>query len=237
MSIRFRSQLNIDLMPDEQLDNRWEVMMPMLKIPMSESEFPKVGVTDYSGYPYMPTVEAIHFSPLGFKSTTNNRAVTNFYNVPSDKEDSRDTNITMYCDTGMIVQYYLAVWKKMVYNVEHEFYYQPWQYKKDIEVYFYGAGSVMPSAHFTLKGCYPTVQSDFELQYSRDPKRLRITQKFNVDRVSVDTKLAAWGALSTLTNGNPLGVLSDIGLSGLYTTVGVGSGSMEAAYNADSSLG
>lgn len=188
------------MMPDEQLDNRWEVVMPRF---------------DVDFLPYTPIVESIHFAPLGFKNSTDNRAVTNYYNVPIDKDDSRDANITFFCDTGMMAQYYISEWKSMVFNQEHEFYYYPWQYKRDIYVYFFGAGSAVPVARFVLKGCYPITQSDYELQYSRDPKRLRITQKFNVDRVMMDNKLRIAAIMSTMAAGNPLGIASDIAINAI----------------------
>ena len=64
-----------------------------------------------------------------------------------------------------------------------------------------------------MKGCYPISQSDFELQYSRDPKRLRITQKFNVDRVITDSSTMTKSLVSTFISGNPLGILSDTALA------------------------
>ena len=202
MSLRFRSQLSVDMMPDEQIDNRWEVIMPKMNLP-----------THLIDYPYYPTVESIHFAPLGFKNSTNVRAVTSYYNVPVDKEDAKEANITMFCDSGMLVQYYIAEWKKLIFNQVHEFYYYPWQYKKDIIVLFYGAGSAAPTARFVLKGCYPITQSDYELKYSRDPQRLKITQKFNVDRVVQDEKYATASIISMFATSNPLGLLADYGLS------------------------
>lgn len=202
MSLRFRSQLSVDLMPDEQIDNRWEVIMPKMNIEAG-----------FMTYPYYPTVESIHFAPLGFKNSTNVRAVTSYYNVPVDKEDAKEANITMFCDTGMLAQYYIATWKKLIFNERFEFYYYPWQYKKDIIVLFYGAGSATPTAKFVLKGCYPITQSDYELQYSRDPKRLRITQKFNVDRVIQDKSYSTPAIISMFATSNPLGLAADLGLA------------------------
>lgn len=202
MSLRFRSQLSIDLMPDEQIDNRWEVIMPKMNLSARAMS-----------YPYYPIVESIHFAPLGFKNSTNVRAVTTYYNIPVDKEDAKEANITMYCDTGMLAQYYIEAWKDEMFNKEHEFYYYPSQYKKDIVVLFYGAGSAAPTARFLLKGCYPILQSDYELQYNRDPKRVKITQKFNVDRVVIDEKYATLAIISTFVSGNPLGILSDTALA------------------------
>jgi len=202
LSLRFRSQLSVDLMPDEQIDNRWEVIMPKMNL--------KTSIVDY---PYYPIVESIHFAPLGFKNSTNVRAVTTYYNIPVDKEDAKEANITMYCDTGMLAQYYIAAWKELMFDQKHEYYYYPWQYKKDIVVLFFGAGSAAPTARFLLKGCYPIIQNDFELQYTRDPKRLRITQKFNVDRVVYDPAYSTSAIISTFASGNPLGILSDTALA------------------------
>ena len=205
MSLRFRSQLQVDMMPDEQIDNRWEVVMPKMKLET------KLGNLNY---PYYPIVESIHFAPLGFKNSTNVRAVTTYYNIPVDKEDAKEANITMYCDTGMLAQYYIQAWKNLMFNKEHEFYYYPWQYKRDIYVLFYGFGSsTVPTARYILKGCYPITQSDFELQYSRDPKRLRITQKFNVDRVITDEEIMTRSLVNTFISGNPLGILGDTAIA------------------------
>ena len=203
MSLRFQSQLSVDMMPDEQIDNRWEVVMPKMQLQTG------IGIN----YPYYPIVESIHFAPLGFKNSTNVRAVTTYYNVPIDKEDAKEANLTMYCDTGMLAQYYIKSWKKLIFNEDHEFYYYPWQYKRDIYVLFYGFGGTIPTAKYILKGCYPITQSDFELQYTRDPKRLRITQKFNVDRVITDDSTMSKSILSTFVSGNPLGILSDTALA------------------------
>lgn len=216
MSIRFRSQLQIDMMPDEQLDNRWEVVMPRLTI--------KSETLGGIGFPYTPIVESIHFAPLGFKNSTDIRAITNYYNVPLDKEDSKEANITFFCDTGMMVQYYISKWKSMMFNSEHEFYYLPWQYKRDIYVFFFGMGSAVPVAQFILKGCYPIMQSDYELQYSREPKRLRITQKFNVDRVVMSEKYKTAAISSALLAGNPLGAVADQ----LFASIGGYSGDNNA---------
>lgn len=199
MSLRFRTQLQVDMMPDEQVDNRWEVVMPKMNLQLGELRV----------YPYYPIVESIHFAPLGFKNSANVRAVTTYYNIPIDKEDAKEANITFFCDTGMLIQYYIQTWKDLMFNQEHEFYYYPWQYKRDIYVLFYGYGGTTPTAKYILKGCYPITQSDFELQYSRDPKRLRITQKFNVDRVITDTKTMTKSLVNTYLSGNPLGILSD----------------------------
>lgn len=204
MSLRFRSQLSIDMMPDEQIDNRWEVIMPKMNLP--------TGIGGIN-YPYYPIVESIHFAPLGFKNSTNIRAITTYYNMPVDKEDAKEANITMFCDTGMLAQYYIQAWKDLIFNQDHEFYYYPWQYKRDITVLFFGVGGAVPTARFLLKGCYPITQSDFELQYTRDPKRLRITQKFNVDRVIADSKYITSSVISTFTAGNPLGIISDTQLA------------------------
>ena len=117
------------MMPDEQIDNRWEVIMPKMKL-KAETLF---GIS----YPYFPIVESIHFAPLGFKNSTNVRAITTYYNIPIDKEDAKEANITFYCDTGMLAQYYIQAWKDLIFNQDHEFYYYPWQYKRDITVLFF----------------------------------------------------------------------------------------------------
>lgn len=234
MSLRFQSQLSVDMMPDEQIDNRWEVVMPKMQLQTG------IGIN----YPYYPIVESIHFAPLGFKNSTNVRAVTTYYNVPVDKEDAKEANITFYCDTGMLIQYYIQEWKDLIFNQEHEFYYYPWQYKRDIYVLFYGVANLaaFPTMVYILKGCYPIMQSDFELQYTRNPKRLRITQKFNVDRVITDNKYKSRSLATTFLSGNPLGILSDTALAeatnrAYYGTSLFGTTTAESVANMDNSFG
>lgn len=237
MSLRFRSQLNVDLLPDEQLDNRWEVIMPGISLTeaISGSGYSSLGfLTNVNLSKYYPIVEEIIFAPLGFKNSQNIRAVTNYYNVPVDKEDAKEANITMFCDSGMLAQYYLMAWRGQMFNAAHEFYYYPWQYKKDIVVLFYGAGSAAPVAKFTLKGCYPLFQDDYKLKYSREPNRLTLTQKFNVDRVVADSTYASTAIMSALLSGNPLGTIADQALARLSSSTFAGT---VEGYEADRTLG
>ena len=171
MSYNFRSQLQIDNLPDPMITNRWEVIMPELFLPNGEK--------------YRPIIEEITFAPLGFENSKNIRAITTYYNVPVDKQDAKEANITFYCDTNMTAQYYLKAWRSMIFNEEDEYYYLPYQYKRDILVYLYGLGTLTPTIAYRLKGCYPLLQDDFSFKYSKQADRLRISQKFNVDRVII----------------------------------------------------
>ena len=146
------------------------------------------------GDQYRPIVEEITFAPLGFENSKNIRAITTYYNVPVDKQDAKEANITFYCDTNMRAQYYIRAWRAMIFNEEDEYYYLPYQYKRDILVYFYGLGSVSPIITYRLKGCYPLLQDDFTLKYSKDAERVRISQKFNVDRVIIGEKIGIGGS-------------------------------------------
>ena len=146
------------------------------------------------GDQYRPIVEEITFAPLGFENSKNIRAITTYYNVPVDKQDAKEANITFYCDTNMRAQYYIRAWRAMIFNEEDEYYYLPYQYKRDILVYFYGLGSVSPIITYRLKGCYPLLQDDFTLKYSKDAERVRISQKFNVDRVIIGEKIGVGGS-------------------------------------------
>lgn len=192
MGYRFQHQLQVDNIADPMLDNAWEVIMPSVDLTaMLQSDSFDLGPLTFSyGFPgaeaYSPVVEQIVFAPAGYKNTQDIRAITNFYNVPEDREDAKEAMLTFYCDTSMLPQYYIAAWKACMFDYENEFYYMPHQYKKDIVVLFYGTNSSVATAKYTLKGCYPLLQSDFELSYTRTPKRMRLTHKFNVDRVVID---------------------------------------------------
>lgn len=190
MSLRFRSQLQIDNLPDPQTTNRWEVIMPELMIGHLMDGFNKKET-------YQPIIEEINFAPLGFMNSQNIRAITTYYNVPIDKMDAKEANLTFYCDANMRAQYYIKAWRDMIFNEDDEFYYLPYQYKRDILVYFYDMGGTSPAIQFKLKGCYPLLQDDFHLFYSKQAKRLTINQKFNVDRVIISHREGSGG----LSNG------------------------------------
>jgi hypothetical protein len=123
----------------------------------------------------------------------------------------------MYCSSGMLTQYYLESWKRLVFNPDAEYYNQANDYKRNIEVYFYGPGNVgagMPmAAHYTLVGCFPTVQSEYSLKYSGTPNRLRLTQTFKMDKIVFDMNLMRSSIISEIV-GAPL-TIADRAISAL----------------------
>lgn len=172
---------------------------------------------------YRPIVEEIVFSPRNFKSTTR-RVRTNWINAPEDIAPYEDVQITMFCSKSMLTQQYLSVWKNLVFNTEGEYYNPMYEYKKNIEVYFYGATyapvtpNIMPIFHFTLQGCYPERQTRFSLKYTDNPKRLTISQTFKVDKIVFDRSYAESAALKEILN-SPTSVL-DTMMSSLIGTSG-----------------
>lgn len=226
MSLRFASQLNIDALPAEALDSEFEVVMPSLNIIIgsssSDSSKKKFSLSDIAAsitaikdnivgnavsYNYAPIVEAIQFTPRKFK-VDQRRIRTQWINVASDLENIGTVQIIMFCSSGMLTQYYLDAWRNLVFDKDGE-YYNPMQvYKKNIEVYFYGAtsiGSFIPVAHFTLKGCFPISQDQFDLKYSNKPERLRISATFSVDRIVTDSTMARSAAIKELGS-SPLSI-------------------------------
>ena len=224
MSLRYASQLQVDLMPDEQRDNNFEVVMPFMDlsgIKASIAESVKSGnISDIVGaavagiastfgvLKYCPVVEQIVFGPQSFK-TNFTRLNTDYYGYPEDREAIKNVTITMYLDVGNLASYYIEAWKLLMFNQDYEFYYSPQNYKKTIAVIFYGLGGDIPSAIYYLRGCFPIETSAFQLKYSRDPNRLTLSQTFSVDRVDIDTVKANSAILATLASGNPLGIISD----------------------------
>ena len=244
MSMKFQTQLELDKIEDPMLNNMWEVVMPKLDIQYLMPTGTFGG--SWNGYnEYAPTVEEITFAPLGFKNSTDIRAGTTFYNIPLDKLDAKEANLTFYCDKQMKTQFYLKAWKETIFNEEDEFYYLPYQYKKDIFVYFYGLTETMasttPVIQYCLKGCYPITQDDITLKYSKTADRFRITQKFNVDRVIIASYnsngisggiAAATRAISNLAKAvSPTNVIKNI-TSGFSKSIGA-----EAHKTADEAYG
>lgn len=191
MGLRFQSQLFIDCLPDEQIDNQWEVIMPKLNI--ANFDMNQVDASWVSKFAniaglgtYQPIVEEISFGMVKFKTDTR-RVRTGWLNVPSDIENYDEVNITFFVSSGMLTQYYLAAWRALVFNADGEYYYSMCNYKRNIEVYFYGPGNIgtlIPAvAHFTIVGAFPTVQDQYKLQYKDNPQRLRINQRFKCDKV------------------------------------------------------
>ena len=82
MSLRFQSQLLIDSIPDPQLDNAFEVVMPTLRL--DHNGLTKAGfLNSLAGYDYTPMVENISFGTMSFGSEAR-RVRTGWINVPND---------------------------------------------------------------------------------------------------------------------------------------------------------
>ena len=218
MSLRFASQLNIDALPAEALNSDFEVIMPTLNVILNsnggsnknEGALTKVKNALFGNsvsYNYTPIVEEIQFKPRSFKVETR-RIRTQWINVPSDLENLGKVQIIMFCSNGMLTQYYLDAWRNLIFDKNGEYYNPMDVYKKNIEVYFYGAasvGSFIPVAHFTLKGCFPITQSEFNMKYSNQPDRLRISADFSVDRIVTDMSMAKAAAIRELIT-SPLSI-------------------------------
>lgn len=228
MSLRFASQLNVDALPAEALNSEFEVIMPSLNIILqsasknAKSKNIKDVITDAANlferaknalignsisYNYTPIVEQIRFTPRSFK-LDQRRIRTQWTNVPADLENLKQVEIVMFCSNGMLTQYYLDAWRNLVFDKDGEYYNPMEVYKKNIEVYFYGAtsiGSFIPVAHFTLKGCFPVSQSSYDLKYSNKPNRIQITANFSVDRIVCDNSLAKSAAMRELA-ASPLSI-------------------------------
>lgn len=208
MSLRFRSQLQIDNLPDQMLESKFEVLMPAMDLLPKEKLDSRMTKLASSALPkYYPIVEEINFGFQNF-ATDMTRINTFYFCHPRDKQPLKNVTITLYLDDGMLAWYYLQSWKDLMFNEEYEYYYSPANYKKNITVLFYGAGSLVPNARFTLKGCFPLETSEFKLQYKKNPDPLRLTQTFSVDRVEVDYDYGAGAVISTLTS-NGLGYAAD----------------------------
>lgn len=204
MPYRFASQLQLDSVPDEQLDNQFEVIMPEIDLlgegshDISLSYLPKT-VTNVLNIPfastarYSPIVEEISFGTTSFK-TTARRIRTNWINFAEDIENYKAVDITMFCSNGMLTQYYLNRWKNLVFDTTAEAFNSASEYKKSIEVFFYGLGGIRGPAsqiaQFSLKGCFPVSQRDYVLKYTSDPNRITITQTFSVDNIIPSKNLA-----------------------------------------------
>ena len=228
MSLRFQSQLQVNALPDEQIESNFEVVMPKLSltddsrnIPVSagnKSWFSSILSTLGGTFTdYTPIVEEITFTPKSFKTETR-RVRTGWLNVANDIENYGDVNITFFCSAGMLIQYYLDAWRRLIFNNDGE-YYNPMQvYKRNIEVYFFGPGNIgavtPKAAHFTLKGCFPYSQDSYKLAYKDNPQRLRISTKFKVDKIVTDESVATSSIISeTVTS--PTGIV-DKAISNLF---------------------
>ena len=227
MSLRFTSQLMIDNLPDEQFTDQFEVIMPALALDGDED---RSWLSSLTGMVYRPIVEEITFGFMNF-STDTRRVRTGWYNVPKDIENYHDVKVSMFCSSNMLTQYYLEAWRNLIFNKRGEYYNPGIIYKKNIEVFMYGAGGnnaitslFMPKFHYTLKGCFPALEEDFKLEYTDTPKRFRISATFKVDAVVKDDSSAAAAvraelftsptaifdnALSSLTSSNSKYSLAD----------------------------
>lgn len=229
MSFKFRSQLQIDLIPDEALANRFEVDMPTMYITDRSKRVDEKDVTenqqfrnDYGisklGYPYSPIVEEISFAPRGF-STSPQRVRTGWYKVPTDVEEIKDVTMTFFVSQGMLTQYYLTEWKKLIFNTEGEYYYPGWVYKKNIKVTFWGASTVVPVALMYLEGAFPKTQEDYKLSYNQFNQRLTLTAVFSVDNIKIKTSYIYPACASEIISG-PVGAIGDIARNGLSSILG-----------------
>ena len=199
--LRFQSQVEISSIADELVENQWEVLMPSLNINDFNANICGCSNTFMSSISsvlglekYTPIVEQINFRPQSFKNTAQ-RARTGWINLPEDKENDDIVTITMFCSAGMLTQYYLDAWKSMMFNEEGEFFYPSYMYKKNIEIYIYGPGNIQLEqasavAHFTLQGAYPFSQEPYKFTYTNNPKRVRITASFRIDKIVWDKNLA-----------------------------------------------
>ena len=230
MSLRFTSQLMIDNLPDEQTTDQFEVIMPELPLLLNDKKFTpsdnkKSGnVLDSVGgflYKYRPIVEEITFGHMNFTTDTR-RVRTGWYNVPKDIENYHDVKIAMFCSNGMTTQYYLESWKKLIYNPRGEYFYPGRNYKKNIDVFIYGAGgsgalgSIIPKAHYTLMGCFPYLQEDYRFEYTDNPQRFRISATFKVDKVKRDESSTRASVITEMVS-SPTSIL-DKGLASLSSS-------------------
>lgn len=220
--LRFQSQLQIDSLPDEQIENQFEVIMPTLYLNDDNARQALDGKwTTVSGiwnniksaasnalYSYTPIVEEITFGVRNFGTNTR-RVRTGWCNVPDDIQNYTDVNITFFCSSGMLVQYYLESWKKLIFDDAGEYYNPMRMYKKDIEVYFTGPGAIntswTSSAHYSLKGCFPYEQDTYKLAYTNDPKRLTLTARFKMDKIVFDSDMKTKAIVTELAT-SPLSI-------------------------------
>ena len=101
MSLRFASQLAIDNLPDEQLSDQFEVIMPELDISGTDAAGLSLSVlgVDFNLYAYRPIVEEIVFGQMNFTTDTR-RIRTGWYNVPKDIEGYHDCKINLFCSAN-----------------------------------------------------------------------------------------------------------------------------------------
>jgi hypothetical protein len=214
MSLRFQSAIQVAALPDEQIDNQFEVIMPTLNLVDYDANESicnsNTGLISPTGiFTYTPIVEEITFGTRNFKTATR-RVRTGWCNLPDDTENWKDVSITMFCSAGMLTQYYLNAWKALVFNTNGEYFNPMKVYKKNIEVFIYGPGNVgvqtLATGHYTLVGCFPYDQDNYKLRYSGDPKRITLTQRFKVDRVMFESTCAKKAVIEELVT-SPLSLM------------------------------
>lgn len=217
MGLRFTSQLCVDNLPDEQLTDQFEVIMPELNLlPQDETHYQAIRdgtvheltekITDgFSIYKYRPIVEEISFGQMCFTTATR-RVRTGWYQVPTDIKTYNDLQIVMFCSSAMTTQHYLDAWKALMFNKRGEYYYPGAHYKKNIDLFIYGPGgtggigSLIPKTHYTFVGCFPFQQEDYKLEYTDDPKRFRISAQFKVDNIIKDMTSAKASIITELVS-------------------------------------
>jgi len=224
--LRFQTSMQVAAIADEQIDNQFEVVMPNLSLygngATNRDWTSLMGIANNLGLTsYTPIVEQITFGVRNYKTNTR-RVRTGWCNVPEDIENYHDVVITMFCSAGMLTQYYLNAWRRLMFDDDGEYYNPMYVYKKNIHVYIYGPGNVGISTagttamHLTLKGCFPYKQDDYKLQYSENPKRLTITANFKVDKIVADSSYKT-AALAAETITSPTGLL-DRATSALFSS-------------------
>jgi len=242
--LRFQSQVQIDNLPDEQIDSKWECILPSINLDSS-----------LGGIPYTPIVEEVVFRGTSFVNEEF-RVATRFYNLPQDRQSFGEATMTLFCEQGMLPLYYLQSWRNLIFDPVHQFYYCNTRntgdnkgleilanngykstrfikdskgynnqinaisnWKKDIEIYFYGVGSTTPVAHATLYNAYPVSQGDFSFEYKMDPQRFRINCTFRYDNLVWDSSYRNMAIISSLLAGNPIGTLMDQGISAVSNMI------------------
>lgn len=240
MSMRFTSQLFIDNLPDEQRNDRFEVIMPNMRDLKPNANFvatenntaeARMKIEEESIPSYDPIVEEITFPMRSFMTETR-RLRTGWLNLVKDIDNLSEVNITFFCSQDMMIQRYLDTWKKLIFNEAGEFYYSSQRYKKNITVLIYGPNSAMDAipgsellssagnswyfTKYTLCGCFPKSQDTYKLEYSDEPKRLKLMATFCVDKIICDYDKSGQGPVATLLS-NPTALVGKV-LSGIGGT-------------------
>lgn len=252
MSLRLQTAFQVQNLPDEQNNAAFEVIMPEidLKYGLGKEDNNSTTSSESSSWvgsaidklksvatgigsfmsKYTPIVEEINFTPRSFK-VENRRVRTGWINFATDLENMQQAEFTFFCSNGMLTQYYLDAWNRMIFNPNYEYFNPVSFYKKDIHVYFNGLGSigvseVSSSAHFTMKGAFPVKQGSYKLAYSKEPERLRLSCTFVYDRLVPDESLATKAIVSELVTSGGVALI-DKGLTALNSDTNGGSGKLD----------